>query len=414
MTLMRLDPGGRLVQLVVVPRVEAPPASRAPDWSALLTAAGFEPSAWQTSPPRLTPPVYADSRAAWEGTWPGRSDVPVRLEAAAVDGRPVFFEALFPWTPPPRTDPGLLTSGERAALIPVFVVAIALLVTAAVMASRNLRAGRGDRRGAWRLSAFVFIALVLSWFFGERHVATVGEVTLVVMALAWAFLVAGACWLGYIAAEPFLRRRWPRMLVSWMRVLAGDVRDPLVGRDLLVGCIGGTVMALMSLGGPLLPVVFGRPPDLVPADVLGVVYDFRTAVPLLIWRAPQAVIAALSLAFGLLLFRLVLPSQRSAMGGFVVVSSIVLALPAESVWIAMVAAFLFGILYVSMLRIGLLAAVTTLYTSGLFLMFPITADLDAWYAGAGVGAALVFSLLALFGFVTSLGGRSAFGRTEGV
>ena len=30
-----------------------------------------------------------------------------------------------------------------------------------------------------------------------------------------------------------MRRRWPRALVTWTRVLAGRISDPLVGRDVL-------------------------------------------------------------------------------------------------------------------------------------------------------------------------------------
>jgi hypothetical protein len=34
--------------------------------------------------------------------------------------------------------------------------------------------------------------------------------------------------------------------VGWNRLLAGNYRDPLVGRDLLVGCVGGIVFILLA------------------------------------------------------------------------------------------------------------------------------------------------------------------------
>ena len=34
-----------------------------------------------------------------------------------------------------------------------------------------------------------------------------------------------------------MRRRWPRTLLAWSRVLAGRFRDPLVGRELLAGTL---------------------------------------------------------------------------------------------------------------------------------------------------------------------------------
>ena len=57
------------------------------------------------------------------------------------------------------------------------------------------------------------------------------------------------------------------------RVLAGEIRDPLVGRDVLVGCAAGPLLAVIALASLLLPEWLGLAPDLVPADVLGVAYS---------------------------------------------------------------------------------------------------------------------------------------------
>ena len=67
-------------------------------------------------------------------------------------------------------------------------------------------------------------------------------------------------WLLYIALEPYARRRWPLMLVSWKRLISGDVHDPLVGRDLLLGVACGIGMFLVFLASVILPVLLGRPP----------------------------------------------------------------------------------------------------------------------------------------------------------
>jgi hypothetical protein len=40
----------------------------------------------------------------------------------------------------------------------------------------------------------------------------------------------------YMALEPVVRRRWPEVLVSWSRLLAGRLRDPLVGSHILMAC----------------------------------------------------------------------------------------------------------------------------------------------------------------------------------
>src|SRR5262249_50749407 len=41
-------------------------------------------------------------------------------------------------------------------------------------------------------------------------------------------------------------RRWPVVIVGWSRLIAGRWRDPLVGRELLVGCAAGAIVALMT------------------------------------------------------------------------------------------------------------------------------------------------------------------------
>jgi hypothetical protein len=232
------------------------------------------------------------------------------------------------------------------------------------------------------------------------------------MALAWALLVAGCCWVGYLAAEPFVRRRWPRVLVSWTRVLAGDLRDPLVGQHVLVGCAGGTVIAVLALGGTLVPGWFGLPPELVPADIIGIAYGVQRVAPLLVWRLGQSVMAGLAAVFVLLLLRLSLRYQWLAVIAFVLLTSSV-AVASDYWWITLTtSAAVNGFFALLLLRVGLLAAVVAVYTSGLFIVFPVTMDLSSWYAGAGVAALLVLAALAGFGFTTAVAGRPVFGKAS--
>jgi hypothetical protein len=414
MALIRLDPAGRLTHLVVVP----PSAGEAvnvlrPDWTAFLARAGFDPASWKAVTPEQNPPVYADSRAAWEGTWPNRPDLPVRIEAAALGGRTVYFEVVYPWTRPSHAAPALLTATDRSALVAIFLALGAMLAGAVVVAQRNVRAGRGDRRGALRLSGFVFAAMSVSWFFGERHVATLWEVALLLSALSWALLAAVACWIGYLAVEPFLRRRWPEVLITWARLLGGEFRDPLVGRDVLIGCAAGCVLATLGIGTVLLPERLGALPPIVPADLLGVAYSVQEAVPILVWRLAQSVMTGLAAVFFLLLLRLALRSRAAAVAAFVVTVSALPIAGAGNLWIAFAIEVVLNVLFVLLItRIGLLAAVVTFYVTGLFIFFPVTDNLRAWYAGAGVTALLVLAALALFGFTTAIARRPALGRAD--
>jgi hypothetical protein len=407
---LKLDPAGRLVDLMVVPPPvpEAAAADGPPDWNTLLTAGGYDPAAWRSVAPGRTPPFYADARAAWEGTWPLRTDVRVRLEAAALRGRPVYFEAIFPWSTPARTSAALLNAAERATIVFFVVTAAALIAVAAVLASRNVRAGRGDRRGAVRLSTFILGCMFMAWVFGETHVAALGEATLLAMALSWALLVAGCCWLGYLAAEPFVRRQWPHMLVAWTRLLGGRVRDPLVGRDVLIGCAAGAIAAVLGLTGLVAPTLFGRAPDVVPADIIGVVYGVQRVVPLLLWRAAQSVFTGLSAVFVLVVLRVALGRRGWAIAAFVAVVALAYSVSSGDFWMTLASNLVGNAFFALILvRVGLLASVVTFYVAGLFIVFPVTVQLSHWYAGAGVSALLVLAALAAFGFVTAVRARPA-------
>ena len=303
----------------------------------------------------------------------------------------------------------MLTTTERTAVVMFVVIAAALIVAAAVIASRNVRAGRGDRHGAFRLSAFIFACMLVAWFFAEIHVASLGEATLLAMALSWALLVAGCCWVGYLATEPFVRRQWPQVLVSWTRLLAGRMRDPLVGRDVLTGCAAGTIVAVLGLAGVMAPGWFGLAPEVLPADIIGAVYGLQRVVPLLVWRSAQSVFTGLSAVFVLVVLRVALGRRWLAIAAFVVLVAIAYSISSEYFWINLAGTLvLHGFFTLILVRVGLLAAVVAFYVSGLFIVFPVTVEFSRWYAGAGVSALLVLAAMATFGFVNAVRTRPTF------
>ena len=103
---LTLDRTGRLVSLLAVPvQIEtsqegagASTSTPAADWQSLFAEAGLPIAQFSPVKPRWIPPIFADARAAWEGAYPERPDVPIRIEAAATLGKPVYFEIVAPWT----------------------------------------------------------------------------------------------------------------------------------------------------------------------------------------------------------------------------------------------------------------------------------------------------------------------------
>src|SRR5262249_50778580 len=142
------------------------------EWSKLFAAAGLDPAHFKQAEPHLTPAMAFDSQAAWTG-WSG-SQPPgmLRIEAAAYRGRPVFFRVFGPWMRPGQPP------GMPAAPLPLPGFVAFLIVFPAIagfLAWRNARSGRGDRRGAFRLAAFVFVGIVLGDIAYAHHVPATAE-----------------------------------------------------------------------------------------------------------------------------------------------------------------------------------------------------------------------------------------------
>src|SRR5262245_28715307 len=109
---MVLGIDGRLQQFSAVPpqRLEeattstSPGGPEAPDWKRLFAAARLDMATFMSTEPLWTPLAATDARAAWTGVYPrpGLGDLPVRVEAAAFRGKPVYFQIVWPWTTPDR------------------------------------------------------------------------------------------------------------------------------------------------------------------------------------------------------------------------------------------------------------------------------------------------------------------------
>jgi hypothetical protein len=245
---LRLDPKGRLIALEVRPVDGQPAANATPDWGKLLSAAELDPAGLTMVPPRVVPPVAFDERVAWEGPLGTGRPERVHVEGAGWQGRPVFFSVGGDWQDKEPADSG--PYGQ------VFLETLAVFLpcyfgVAAILAWENLRKGRGDRRGALQLAAAVFLAAIAGWAFTASHVASLWEFHLLVKAIGWGLLMAAAFGSLYLGVEPIFRRHWPDSLISWSRLQAGKITDPLVCSHVLAGVaavmLPETVMAIFAV-----------------------------------------------------------------------------------------------------------------------------------------------------------------------
>jgi Protein kinase domain len=413
MTLVQLTARGHLTQLVAIPpQVDARSGAASPaDWKPLFSAAGLDLSKWTPATPTWTPPIYSDARAAWTGTLAERPNLAMRIEAASYGGKPVYFELVAPWTRPTHMQDRQPAPAERIGAAIGITLTLAMIVLAAILARRNLRVGRGDRKGAFRLAAFVYAAGMLSWIFATHHVASFVEFGLAIESLVWGIGFCAFMWLVYIALEPHVRRRWPTTLVSWSRLLAGGIRDPIVGRDVLVGCLLGAFSIALSRATWFVPGWLGHPPS---QPFTGPDWQFLGARTIiadicnhLVW-APFFWVAALFILF---LLRALLRKEWAAAIVWVLLFTIFRP-PSVNPYAPEV--FVSGLIVTGltafvMIRFGLLAVVAFEVFNNLLGTFPFTTQGSVWYFSLSVAGIVLVTAIAVYAFYISLGSRPMFG-----
>jgi serine/threonine-protein kinase len=358
--------------------------------------------------PDRIPPAYADSRLAWRGTYPGRPDLAIRVEAATLGAVPVHFQVTGAWA----TDSAPERSGAPVA-ITTFVAAlfVLLIVVGGLLARRNVRGGRSDLTGARRLAIAGFLTGWAAWLLAADHVATFDEIQLFFMDVSTDLFHAALLWLAYVALEPLVRRRWPHLMTSWTRLLAGRWRDPLVGRDVLIGIVAVTsgvaavhgICRLALLAG-WMP---GEPIDAIPVLLEGGLLSYAGWV--LAFFGSQALVA---LVFVLLLLLLSLGFRRwtlSAAALVAIVSTVYAIGAADSM--NPIAGAVFGAIGPFVLvRYGVLAAAVATGSSVVALLTPITFNPSAWYMANGLFLIALTLAAALYGFRVALAGQPVFGR----
>jgi serine/threonine-protein kinase len=355
--------------------------------------------------PRWTPRAYAAVRAAWEGPHPERPGETMRIEAASYRGRPVSFRWLGPWSGSdregPHIDPGFTV---------FYWILFVLLIGAAWLARSNLRAGRGDRRGSLRLGIAVFALMFAMWALGSHHFAGTFEVVNLLDAFTTAAGMGVGLWLVYVALEPFARRRWPQMLISWTRALSGNWRDPLVGRDVLIGATLGVSMGLIL--GParvLLPPILHVPGPPPHAFDLAAPVNPGLAVAWILSLLVDSTIRVLAIVFFLVLVRwLVRKEWIAALVVGVIFLGIYLGDPTPAVTFPL-AALSVGLLVFATVRFGLLTACVAESCRRIYGYRIYSNDPGSWLFYAGAIAVVLFVALVWWATKIALAGEPLFG-----
>ncbi|MGA2148940.1 MAG: serine/threonine-protein kinase [Bryobacteraceae bacterium] len=404
MTYVVLDDRGRLIRFETVPRQRLENRKQpapALDWSRLFAAAGLDASKLQAAEPLWTWLATSDTRAAWTGTWPG-SARPLRVEAAALEGKPVAFMLMGPWTSPWREPSPDAANGVIIVLVCLLMV---VLTAGPWLARRNFLKGRGDRRGAFRLGCFFSSVLMGMWLMRAHFAGVLPAFGMLLVAMATSLFYGVAIWMVYLAVEPYVRRRWPQCLISWTSALSGRLRDPVVGRDVLIGAALGVSFAVVN-------VLINLPKwkDLEPIFSATVPLDgMRSAIGGILAGVPQGIRSALLFVFFIFLLRALLRSQWAAGAAFALLFSLINFLGSGNSWLAFGASLvIYGVIALVMLRWGILASCVGVFLGNIAQEAPITTHAGEWFFGSALLSVAVILALTFWGAWTSLGGRRIF------
>jgi tRNA A-37 threonylcarbamoyl transferase component Bud32 len=411
MALIVVDSMGRLAEFSAVPSpIEPQSVAASFDWKRLFDASGLPLDAFTPVPPGFVPTVFADERRAWEGKLPERPDLTVRVEAAARAGKPVFFGITGPWTRSSRSiaaPPSLFTrimSGLATVIMP------GLMLLGVVLARSNLKAGRGDRQGAIRTASFIFAVSLAAWALGATHVAALdAEIGRVFSAVGRSLFDAGLLWVTYLGLEPYVRRYSPDSILGWTRLLAGHWRDPRVGVDLIVGVSAGLGMTVLFALHNLLPPMAGYPEPMPiishPQTLIGLRHVFASIATTVTSAIGSGMLGVMGVVGFVLLFRRVpyrLGLPLAVLAATICFTPVALSgmfNPGTPRLDLAIGAAIILIFVATIVRGGLLAAISALFTHFILLRAPVTTDLSSWRAPFGlwcVGTVLVLGFGACY------------------
>ncbi len=427
-----LDLEGRVRRLFVQPPEVASegPAPAAVDQSVLLRMCGLDAAAMRPVEPVILFAVRADRRLAWEGFWPERPDMPVRVEAGITDGRVSYLTSLSQWEVDSFTSASIDPESQLASPIQertfqtfgallgkiLFVAILAMIIVGAWISRRNILNGRGDTRAATRFAwSMGGTMLIARWFIAQDLVPRTRFDVLDI--LAWGMLVALGSWSAYLAIEPIVRRRWPTTLVAWTRLLGGRPMDPLVGRSVLLGvCLGVIAWAgyrlahLLPLGSDVAArstLAFGIDPPWVEIGVIATAISVQSMMGLLLILVLVAIRRAtrrtwIAVLLMTIVFFLFDESRSMGLGSDAGWGNAArIGLPIA--W-SLIAGMTLTLLYI---RAGVLAAISFIVTESIARQIPALSDWTAWQAWSAIAPTLAIGLLALWGASASAFGRSA-------
>ncbi len=426
-------------------------------WERLFHAAGFDRDEWQAVRADFLPSMPASERRSWRST--AANTRGWRITAAGLSGLPVFFHVDPDVVPAARDESaervayaatrqegpaigsgtdnetgsaneagrsdGETSRHRRGSLAPLEIesaplgstrrsnavgwIGLSILAAGALLAFQNVRRGHSDRKGAWRLGLFGFCTHLVYWLGTADHTADVRAwAATLVPALGYCTFIGLHVYVFYLALEPFARRRWPAVLISWSRLLSGRLADPILGRDILVGGVATLASLLLVAGLDRALGAFGMGGAMATRSVAGM-ESWTATLGVAAKIAGDSVIISLLLLLTLMLLRSWIRISWLASTIWVAALASTMAVESHYSIYAVAASCGFMLLFLALLtRYGIVACISAFFVQGLLRTVDLTVDPRSWHLHTTVVTLAVLLALGTWAYRAALAGRPLF------
>ena len=410
MVQVSLNAAGHLRWFSAIPKPDAEPMAEPVNPDAVFRMAGLDLANFAETTPKFVPLGAADELHTWKGPHPKIPTLDLTVEMASWKGRVTAVHVLNNWKGDPPGDAATPVSLQVRGIV-LLVMSASGVLAAVLLARRNWKLGRIDRKGALRIGIARFLLGMVAWLGTVHAVPSSDMISLALTSLAIWLLWGAGFWLLYLALEPSVRAHWPHSIVTWNRILAGRWKDAQVGSHILIGAAVGA--AVWTTAGLV---------DYFTDAGLGGFGGLDAAIDTRHWIAFHANSLSSALGVGLVLF-FALTGLRQLVKKDVIAATLAAMFFTfvngngftSSNWQAKIAVylFIFAVLLLVLLRYGLVTIVVACFFINTFDSIGVGADWKTWYAPAGLATVALLAGIAVYGYWRSLGTREIFDEAAG-
>jgi serine/threonine-protein kinase len=380
------------------------------DAGAVFRAMNLDQSKFTEAKADFTPMNATDTLQMWKGSHPAFPNTNVLVELGWWKGQLTHVRLVYPFTAaqedPIRRPRSWLWKLQTNVMLFASVIGLVFVV---LLARRNWRLGRTDRRGALRIAAAKLVLGLVVWIGFVHPVQGDQMLFYFFFAAAEWITISAMIWLLYLALEPAVRSRWPHSLSTWNRVLAGRWMDAQVGAHVLIGAAIGCSLWTAAevvdiwIGG-------GR---LISGGALSLTLGTRQ------WLADHANTISTALNVALIGFFCIFGLRQLLRKDLLaaIATAVLFALMQRQVvtspdWPIVAGIFICisAILVFVLLRFGFVATMSAIFFIDSFDAILLGLDWKTWYAPAGIATLMLLLAITLWAFWRSLGTRELLGN----